>query len=268
MFQNIQKCSLVLAVIFLINACAANKNPSDTGTDVHKPVTNQAFFDQILAQPQFTNLKINSKINVQNDQFVPTLDATIYIENQNKVWMNLVAVLFNVARGQATKDGIKGYDKINKTYIDSDFEYLNHMLNVDFVDYSALQNIILGRTFVPVNAADFTLTKNAQGYALTSKKAQNITTNGKVSSYNMAFNFNPETDLTHVLVTNEAKNESLQVEYSNWTNVENLRLPKNVKIIIKGSKDSQILMENTTFAFTRMETPFTIPGNYTKSVIK
>ena len=60
--------------------------------------------------------------------------------------------------------------KINRTYIDSDFTYLNNLLGVNFINYQALQNLLTGRTFVPVNDKDFTLTQNAQGYNLKSIK--------------------------------------------------------------------------------------------------
>ena len=46
------------------------------------------------------------------------------------------------------------------------------------------------------------------------------------------------------------------------------RFPKNVKIIIKGEKDGQVLIENTKFDFQKMETPYSVPSNYQKVNIK
>ena len=53
------------------------------------------------------------------------------------------------ARANITPAGIKAYEKINKTYIDSNFDYINNLLKVNFIDYSALQNLLLGKTFIP-----------------------------------------------------------------------------------------------------------------------
>jgi hypothetical protein len=92
-----------------------------------------------VVPPKFDQIKIDSKVRVETGSYVPTLDATIYIENDKKVWMNLRALFINAARGIATPEGIKGQDKINKTYIDSDFDYLNNLLNVNFIDYKALE---------------------------------------------------------------------------------------------------------------------------------
>ena len=63
------------------------------------------------------------------------------------------------ARANITPAGIKAYEKINKTYIDSNFDYINNLLKVNFIDYSALQNLLLGKTFIPVNEKDYTFCK-------------------------------------------------------------------------------------------------------------
>ena len=53
-------------------------------TPVEKPIvnSNKAFFDKISQKDDFESLKISSKINAETGQFIPTLDATFYIENK------------------------------------------------------------------------------------------------------------------------------------------------------------------------------------------
>ncbi|MBQ0151533.1 MAG: DUF4292 domain-containing protein, partial [Chryseobacterium sp.] len=64
-------------------------------------------------------------------------------------------------------------------------------------------------------------------------------------------------------------NDAIEIEYNNWETLENeIKLPQYVKIIIKGSKNSQIVVENTKFGFTKMETPYSVPANYKKIEIK
>lgn len=124
-----------------------SKTVVQTNAPVEKPVvnSNKAFFDKILKKDDFESIKISSKIDAETGQFVPTLDATFYIENNQKVWINLQALFINMARGIATPSGIKGYEKVNKTYIDSDFSYINNLLKVNFIDYNSLQ---IGRAHV------------------------------------------------------------------------------------------------------------------------
>ena len=237
--------------------------------DVNQPVRDKlTFFEHVLIPPKFEQIKIDSKVRVETGSYVPTLDATVYIENDKKVWMNLRALFINAARGIATPEGIKGQDKINKTYIDSDFDYLNNLLNVNFIDYKSLEKILLGRTFVKINDRQFDLTQNAQGFRMVSNINQKITTDEKNREYKIELQYDTNYDLLSVNLKDILSSDELDVSYSDWNEYEGIRLPKNVKIIIKGSKSSQILMENTKFDFSRMETPYSVPSSYKKIEIK
>ncbi|PWW19924.1 DUF4292 domain-containing protein [Chryseobacterium sp. AG844] len=242
-----------------------NGNPKDVNEPVRDKLT---FYEHVLIPPKFEQIKIDSKVKVETGSYVPTLDATIYIENDKKVWMNLRALFINAARGIATPEGIKGQDKINKTYIDSDFDYLNNLLNVNFIDYKSLEKILLGRTFVKINDRQFDLTQNAQGFKMVSNTNQKIVTDEKNREYKVALQYDTNYDLLAVNLKDILSSDELDVSYSDWNEYEGIRLPKNVKIIIKGSKSSQILLENTKFDFSRMETPYSVPSSYKKIEIK
>ncbi|MDG4654430.1 DUF4292 domain-containing protein [Chryseobacterium arthrosphaerae] len=242
-----------------------NRNPKDVNEPVRDKLT---FYEHVVIPPKFEQIKIDSKVRVESGSYVPTLDATIYIENDKKVWMNLRALFINAARGIATPEGIKGQDKINKTYIDSDFDYLNNLLNVNFIDYKSLEKILLGRTFVKINDSQFTLTQNAQGYKMVSNVNQKIVTDEKQREYKIALQYDTNYDLLNVNLKDILSSDELEISYSDWNEYNGIRLPKNVKIIIKGSKSSQILLENTKFDFSRMETPYSVPSSYKKIEIK
>lgn len=266
--MNMKKYILTSGLLISLISCATRPvvdQPVSTNTPI---ATNASFFKKINEKPDFLQLKMNSKITAETGKFIPPLDATIYIEKDRKVWINMNALFLNVGRGIATPEGIKGYEKWNKTYIESDFSYLNSLLNVDFIDYYSFQNLLVGKTFIPVNDKDFKVTKNAQGYVLTSLKNLSFTSNGNVSAYSAAFNYNDQMELEHVSLKKINAPDELEVAYSNWQNFDNIRIPKNVKIMIKGSKNSQILLENTRFDSSKMEAPYSVPTNYTKTEIK
>lgn len=248
-----------------IKTAEDNKNPKDVNQPVRDKLT---FYEHVLLPPKFEQIKIDSKVRIETGSFIPTLDATIYIENDKKVWMNLRALFLNVARGIATPDGIKGQDKTSKTYIDSDFDYLNNLLNVNFIDYKALEKILLGRTFVKISDSQFTLTQNAQGYKMVSNVNQKIVTDEKNREYKIALQYDTNYDLLSVNLKDVLSPDELEISYSDWNEYNGIRLPQNVKIIIKGSKSSQILLENTKFDFSRMETPYSVPSSYKKIEIK
>lgn len=263
-----RKYILILLSSAFLYSCKTQVAATLPASTTNEVVGSAAFFTKIKEKANFQQLKMNTKVDVQTGSFVPTLDATIYIENGQKVWMNMIAVFLNVGRGIATPAGVKGYEKLNKTYIESDFTYLNNLLNVNFIDYNSLQNLLMGKTFIPVNSSDFRLTKNAQGYQLVSSKNLRFTNNGKVSEYSVTLNYSVNADLTDVRLVDADKTNELLISYLNWTDFEQLRLPKNVKINIKGSKTGQILLENTRFESSKMDTPYSVPNNYTKTEIR
>lgn len=264
------KSSIFIIIAALaVSSCAVQKKQTEAPVSTTKPIENNAeFFSSIAKKSSFDAVKINSRIDAKTGSFIPTLDAVIYIENGQKIWMNLTAVILQAARGVATPQGIKAYNRLDKTYIDSDFSYLNKLLNVNFIDYNAMQNLLTGKTFLPVSDDKFRLTTNASGFNLVSKEAQKITENGKTVSYNIALDYDKDLNLNHVLLTNAQNNDQLDITYSNREILNNESFPKNVKIIIKANKTSEILIENTKFDFSRMETAYAVPANYTKTEIK
>ena len=263
-----KKYILATIAIIMMVSCKT-KTAVDNPLSTKAPIaSNAAFFNTITEKTNFQQLKINSRITAETGKFIPPLDATIYIEKDKKVWINMIAIFLNVGRGLATPDGIKGYEKWNKTYIESDFSYLNGLLNVNFIDYGAFQNLLLGKTFIPVNAKDFKLTKNAQGYLLTSIKDLSFKTNGTSHEYSASLSYSNEMDLDNVSLKKINASDELQVSYANWENFENIKLPRTVKIVIKGSKDSQILLENAKFESSKMDAPYSVPNNYKKTEIK
>ena len=259
---------ILILILSLFAVSCKTKNVATNPVDQNSASSSGNFFTMIKEKPNFQQIKINSKVNVENGSFIPTLDATIYIENGQKVWMNMVAVILNVARGVATPEGIMGYEKLNKTYIESDFSYLNNLLNVNFIDFNSLQNLLIGKTFVPIGEKDFVLSKNAQGFQLKSLKNLKFENNGETSEYSVTMNYSSNYDLVQVNLEDKDKTNSLEISYLNWTTFENMKLPKNVKIIIKGTKTSQILLENTRFESLKMDTPYSVPNNYKKTEIR
>lgn len=243
----------------------SDKKPTDGGKNITDRLT---FYENIYIHPEFKQIKINSKIT-SDDIGVSPLDATIYIESDQKIWANITFLVFPAARAIITPEGIKAVDKYNKNYIDSDFEYLNNLLNINFIDYKTLEKILLGRTFLSVSDRNSMITKNPQGYQLASIVNQKIATNDVVREYKINMQYTNDYDLIFVKLHDVKTDDSIEIVYDNWESFEsNLRLPQSVKIIIKGSKTSQILLENTKFGFNKMETPYSVPANYKKIEIK
>lgn len=226
------------------------------------------FYQKIYIHPQFDYLKINSKITADNIKVSP-LDAIIYIETDKKIWSRIDFLFFNAARALITPDGIKAMDKYNKNYIDSDFDYLNNLLNVNFIDYKNLEKLLEGRTFFTLSDRNAKIIKNNDGYLVESLSNIKVSTENIEREYKIMMQYSEDFNLTNVNLRDAKSNDSMEIVYSDWElQSNNVKLPKNVKIIIKGSKNSQILIENTKFDFSRMDTPYSVPSSYKKIEIQ
>ncbi|WP_404984158.1 DUF4292 domain-containing protein [Chryseobacterium sp. M5] len=243
----------------------SDKNDPKDAKNIQDRLT---FYEKIFLHPKFENVKISSKITA-SDLRVSPLDATIYIENDKKIWSNITFLIIPAARAVITPEGIKAMDRYNKNYIDSDFDYLNNLLNVNFIDYKTLEKLLMGRTFMHITNSNSRIVKNSEGYQLTSITNQKIVTDEITREYKVEMQYTEDFNLNWVKLQDVKSNDAIEIVYENWETFPNeVKLPKNVKIIIKGSKTSQILMENTKFDFSRMETPYSVPANYKKIDIK
>jgi len=243
----------------------SDKNDPKDAKNIQDRLT---FYEKIFLHPKFEHVKISSKITA-SDLRVSPLDATIYIENDKKIWSNITFLIIPAARAIITPEGIKAMDRYNKNYIDSDFDYLNNLLNVNFIDYKTLEKLLMGRTFMHITNSNSRIVKNSEGYQLTSITNQKIVTDEVTREYKVEMQYTEDFNLNWVKLQDVKSNDAIEIVYENWETFPNeVKLPKNVKIIIKGSKTSQILMENTKFDFSRMETPYSVPANYKKIDIK
>ncbi|MBQ0151825.1 MAG: DUF4292 domain-containing protein, partial [Chryseobacterium sp.] len=168
------------------------------GSDNDKNITDRLrFYESIYIHPKFDYVKINSKITSDNIGVSP-LDATIYIETDKKIWANITFLIIPAARALITPDGIKAMDRYNKNYIDSDFEYLNNLLNTNLIDYKSLEKILLGKTFLKVSDRNSKITKNKEGYQLASIVNQKIVTNDQEREYKVNMQYSNDYNLIFV----------------------------------------------------------------------
>ena len=87
---------LLLILPLLIFSCKtrnAVEQKTITPPKVKIDTSTKDFFDEIAKENSYQS-EINSVINVQTGSFIPSLDATIYIEKDQKIWLNVSALFF------------------------------------------------------------------------------------------------------------------------------------------------------------------------------
>lgn len=251
----------LIGLLMLITSCSTHKVTSN----LEKPevAKSELVIKSILAQkPQFVHLSIQSKINADIDGNRVGLNGKIYIRDGKKIWINVSKFGINAARALITPEGFKAYEKLDKTYIDGDFTYFNHLLKVDFIDYSRMQNLLLGRIFVDLKPKDFQLEIENGNYVLNYLDNEKLEQKPKAGKYIQTYTFDPDFRLIQALLKDPTSKMELTVDYQNWTKVGVQYFPKNVKVLVKDNKTQKVDLEYNNFTFEESSTPFEIPSGY------
>lgn len=275
-FFMMKKIALCLLAIFALTACRPRAKVAEAQTETPeapvkgKPIAaTYAFFEKVMIQPRPDFLKITSKMQLQTPETsLPSVNTTLYLEKDKKVWLNATVLFFNIARAQATPAGIQAYEKTSQHYLDSDFAYLNKLLNVNFITFATLEKLLLGRTFIRIHSDEYQLKETSEGFLLSSTIPQNFGGGEKAEKYDVYLAYAPNYDLNSLIIKNIRNHDQLEVRYEDWTDIEGNRLPQNVKINLKGSQPGEISIQNTKFELEKMNAPFSIPKNYSKIEIK
>lgn len=265
---------ILLLIGFLVLSSCKNRENKDSSTtieslpkDARESIKDTRFFyKEINKKSRFKRLKITNKISIKTDSFIPTINGIIYIENDKKIWINLSSFFINVGRGLAEKKEFQGYLKQpEKIAIQGDYNDLKKITHIDFLDYNSIQKLLMGENFIPIHKESYLLKKHEHGYLLESKETIHFNENDiEDEKYAVSLWYNTAFQLMKMEIINATKTEKTTIEFSNRVDIERLNLPQNVKISIKGVKNTEIIIENTKFEDSEMKTPFRIPENYQK----
>jgi hypothetical protein len=257
---------LVLASI-LIFSCKTRNGISIHEKEIKFENANAQNLFKAIAQPvEFSTLKIKANADIESGNSYPSVALTLYIDRGNQIWAN-ASLILPLARACIYPGGFKMYERLGKTYIDSNFDYLNNLLQVDFLTYKNLEDLLIGKIFFPLDAKDFNFSIENNYYILTSKRSIKVGSGKETRNFSRKLIFDSNYNLRQINMEDPSKNTYLQIDYDDYINIEYKILPKNIKIFIKGEKEIKITLNYNKFEFVNMETPFEIPKEYSQRKI-
>ncbi|MDO5656098.1 MAG: DUF4292 domain-containing protein [Flavobacteriaceae bacterium] len=214
--------------------------------------------------PEFDYVQIRSKLstNIGGKSVNPTL--RLYIEKDKLMWANASILGITGARALINHEGVKAYETLDKTYIDSDFSFFNEKLKMNFIDYDRLQQLLLGQLFLIEPWSSYSLqTTSDNQYALEYKLNKELENNFQEGKYIHTFYLDSNYRLLQVSILDKSSATSISVNYDNWQQLNGNNFPGKVTILIKGKETDTIELEYNNFDFSQMTPPFRIPDGYT-----
>lgn len=212
------------------------------------------------------NISIIGKVTMTKIGEERSLDFKIHIQPGQKIWVNASFLGFSVARALITPNQLAAYEKIQKTYLKSDFSLVNRCLKAEFLDYIQLEKLFLGQSLFRLGSENYQLLQNQSEnfYILASKSDTLLThTEKPVKGYIHLLEIDVNLCIRKESVKKLDSLEELIIIYDNWQIVDNQLFPGKIHIFVNEKSRPVFSMEATVIKTNDpMDVSFSIPEGY------
>ena len=194
--------------------------------------------------------------------------TTMRSRKDSVIWMSISPAFgIEVARIHITRDSIRFMNRLNTTYFEGDFKYLNKMFNTD-LDFDVLQSILIGNAFSYFEEDDFKSFIDKDYYLLSTirkrKLKRTIQKNDSLNLVVQSIWLEPKTyKIAKYNFRDFNIDRILDVNYSKFAAVDSQLFPFEMHFELKGEKPASININYSKVAHDTPQTlPFTIPAKY------
>ena len=194
--------------------------------------------------------------------------ATLKCRKDSVIWMSISPALgIEVARVHITKDTVRFMNRLNTTYFEGDFKYINKMLNID-IDFDILQSILIGNVFSYFEEEDFKTFIDKDYYLLSTvrkrKLKRTIQKNDSLNLVAQSIWLEPRTfKIARYSFHDFNINRVFDVNYSDFAPVDSQLFPFKMRFELKGDKPALINIVYSKVIYDDSQNlPFTIPEKY------
>ncbi len=248
-------------VLVLLSSCKSVIKTVEKSTlkplPISKIIANQKASD-ILAKTVIAKIKVKY-ITAKKTQ---NITAKLRLQKDSVIWISLTAVGgIPVAKILIKPHHVKYYEKLNKTYYDSDFSLLNKWLKTD-LDFQKIQNLLFAQPIYTIEAKKFILGISENNYQLKSKKKRD---NARPIYWLYSTNFK-----LHKQAFYKNKKEHLTFIYDGFDASTQNIYPNKMQVIAQNKKELvKIILTYRSLKFDLpLRFPFKIPKNYKPLEIK
>ena len=186
---------------------------------------------------------MNKKKKIQSNTI------TLRISSNQKLWANAT---LGAARVLINNDSIKYYNKIERNFFVSDFNYINKIIGIE-IDFQILQSLILGVLFEKYDNSSF----NEINDEIYSFKKDIVL--GKKSFKSMVY-ISPYNFRILKIIFNDEINK-FEVDYDDYLILENQNIPTKITFRNNGVENFHIEIKSIV-SLDKINLPFRIPKSY------
>lgn len=265
-------CLLFLILISIgvgMMSCKSSKKLSEGPTSVESP---DVLFTH-LKQKEFKFDSFEARLNISYKENRKYLDfkGQVRIVKDSVIWISFNQDLgIEIARLLITQDSVKFLDRLHKTYLITDYDFINNFLKTN-IDFGILQSILLGNDFEYYENATFKSAVDGQYYKLSTGERRKLKKNVRSTSdadrvFLQSIWLNPNTFKIERLKMKELTKDSkkLSAEYSDFENFNGQLFSTTVNYLVEAADAISVEVDyNRIILNEKMNFPFKIPSKYT-----
>lgn len=239
------KKTILLLLIFL-SSCSLTKKTieSDRKYSPQKVIRNA---NKNINKIKYIQAK--AKISFTDNKKIQSNTITLRISSNQKLWANAT---LGAARVLINNDSIKYYNKIERNFFVSDFNYINKIIGIE-IDFQILQSLILGVLFEKYDYSSF----NEINDEIYSFKKDIVL--GKKSFKSMVY-ISPYNFRILKIIFNDDINK-FEVDYDDYLILENQNIPTKITFRNNGVENFHIEIKSIV-SLDKINLPFRIPKSY------
>jgi len=242
-----------IIIIVLLYGCAPGKNLTSTVGEIPEMRTKQILKKHIKQHAKFNTLQCKLKIELFQNSKAQSNTVTLRMDRGKTIWIN---AFLNMIRIKITPDRVQMYNKIDKTYFDGDFSLIKQLLGID-LDFSNLENLLLGDTFFKHNSSSLNQVKDNSGYTLKPYKLD--------PTLNVLYRINPFYFKMKTQEISHLKEEiHLKVNYDDFQEINQQLIPSKMAITINEKQNNTFIKLNLKSVSLNQSIrfPFKLPKGY------
>lgn len=261
---------VVLVLMLLFYSCKTRrsiiKEPiKDEGADYlfDQLKKNEMKFDYLSAKFSATYIEDKKKISFRGQ---------IRIQRDSLIWVSISPALgIEMVRLIITNDSLKFIDRINSSYLISDFDYINNFIN-STLDFDMLQAFLIGNDFSFFENGKFKASIDALEYRLTTagrgklkKYIKNNQEEVSIPIQNIWLN-SENFKITKVMIK-ELKDEGRKLEayYSEFYHIDQQLFPHHIDFDISAESNIDIGIDYSKIIVNKpLKFPFNIPERFSR----
>lgn len=246
------KSFLLVALVVLISSCKSTKVITDGKLD-SRLSSKSVIKAHYQNQANFKTLKGRLAIGYSDGASSKNVNVSFRMEKDKAIWMSAP---LSIVKVYITPTRVSFYNKLQNEYFDGDFSYLSDLLGTD-VDFSILQNLLLGQAIANLQDQKYSLDMVAGTYQLTPKVQGTL--------YKSLFQIEPKTyKIGLQQLSQPAEKRLLEIAYQNYQVVDNETIPNEIKVkAISGDETNTIDLEYRNIELNGpVNFPYKIPKGF------